>query len=98
MFRFEHTEFLYGLLALPVVFALAIWYFSWRRRRLRRLGDLALISGLMPYASTRKRVIKLALWCLGFSSLVLALCNLQTGSKLAEVKREGAELMVCLDL
>ena len=30
--------------------------------------------------------------------MVLALCNLQTGSKLAEVKREGADLIVCLDV
>src|SRR5688572_15878293 len=98
MFRFEHNEYFYGFLVLPVLLALVIWYFSWRRRRLRRLGDAELVKGMMPYATTRKRVIKFILWIFGFSSLVLALCNLQTGSKLAEVKREGAELMVCLDV
>jgi Ca-activated chloride channel family protein len=38
------------------------------------------------------------LFVLGFSSLILALCNLQTGSKLTEVKREGADIIVCLDV
>jgi Ca-activated chloride channel homolog len=98
MFRFEHNEYFYGFLALPLLLLLVIWYFSWRRRRLRRLGDVELVKGMMPYATTRKRVIKFILWIFGFSSLLLALCNLQTGSKLAEVKREGAELMVCLDV
>ena len=35
---------------------------------------------------------------LGFSSLIIALCNLQTGSKLTEVKREGADIIVCIDV
>lgn len=98
MFRFEHTEYFYAFAAIPFAILLSLVYFSWRRRRLRRLGDPALVNSLIPYSSRRKRVIKLILWLLGFSSLVLALCNLQTGSKLTEVKREGAELMVCLDV
>jgi Ca-activated chloride channel family protein len=32
------------------------------------------------------------------SSLIIALCNLQTGSKLTEVKREGADIIVCIDV
>src|SRR5688572_26726728 len=98
MFRFEHNEFFYGFFALPVLLLVAMLYFSWRRRKLRRMGDAQLVQGLTPYASKRKRVIKLIIWMLGFSALLLALCNLQTGSKLTEVKREGAELMVCLDV
>jgi Ca-activated chloride channel family protein len=38
------------------------------------------------------------LFLLGFSSLIIALCNLQTGSKLTEVKREGADIIVCIDV
>jgi Ca-activated chloride channel family protein len=52
----------------------------------------------MPYSSRRKRVIKVGLFLAGFSFLILALCNLQTGSKLREVKREGADIIVCLDV
>ncbi len=98
MFRFEHTNYFYLFLLLPLVVSIAIWYFYWRRQKLKKLGDQKLIRELIPYASRRKRIIKLALWCLAFSALILAICNLQTGSKLTEVKREGAELMVCLDV
>ena len=98
MFRFEHNDFFYAFALVPLLLILVAFYFGLRKRRLKRLGDPKLIGALTPYASKRKRVIKLVLWLLGFSSLILALCNLQTGSKLTEVKREGAELMICLDV
>lgn len=62
------------------------------------MGETEFIKQLMPYASKRKRIVKVILFLMGFSSLILALCNLQTGSKLTEVKREGADIIVCLDV
>src|SRR5262249_33624265 len=69
-----------------------------RRKKLRLLGDAGLVGQLIPYSSQRKRIIKIGLFLLGFASIILALCNLQTGSKLKEVKREGADVIVCLDV
>jgi Ca-activated chloride channel family protein len=62
------------------------------------LGDATLVRQLIPYSSRRKRIAKVILFLLGFSSLIIALCNLQTGSKLTEVKRDGADIIVCLDV
>lgn len=98
MFRFEHPIYFYAFFAIPVLLMLALWYFAWRSRRLKRIGDPELINELAAYASNRKRIIKLVLFILATSSLILALCNLQTGSKLKEVKREGADVIVCLDV
>lgn len=98
MFKFEHTIYFYAFAALPVMLILVIWYFVSRRKKLKRLGEAKLISELIPYSSRRKRIIKVILFMLGFSSLVVALCNLQTGSKLTEVKREGADIIVCIDV
>lgn len=98
MFKFEHTIYFYAFAALPVMLILVIWYFISRRKKLKRLGEAKLISDLIPYSSRRKRIIKVILFMLGFSSLVIALCNLQTGSKLTEVKREGADIIVCIDV
>lgn len=98
MFKFEHSEFFYAFAALPIMLLLVIWYFVSRRRKLKRLGDDNLVKELIPYSSRRKRIFKVILFLLGFSSLILALCNLQTGSKLTEVKREGADIIVCLDV
>lgn len=98
MFKFEHIIYFYGLLAIPVMLVLVIWYFISRKKKLKKLGEANLVSELIPYSSKRKRIIKVILFILGFSSLILALCNLQTGSKLTEVKREGADIIVCLDV
>jgi Ca-activated chloride channel family protein len=98
MYKFEHTIYFYGFIAVGIFALLALWYFSYRRNKLKKLGDKKLVENLLPYSSNRKRIVKIILFMLGFSSLVLALCNLQTGSKLTEVKREGADLIVCLDV
>ncbi|MBA3679974.1 MAG: VWA domain-containing protein [Bacteroidetes bacterium] len=98
MFKFEHTIFFYAFAALPVMLILVMLYFVSRKKKLKRLGDANLISGLIPYSSRRKRIVKVVLFLSGFSSLIIALCNLQTGSKLTEVKREGADLIVCIDV
>ena len=98
MFKFEHIIYFYGLLAIPIMLVLVIWYFVSRKNKLKKLGEAKLVSNLIPYSSKRKRIIKVILFMLGFSSLIVALCNLQTGSKLTEVKREGADIIVCLDV
>jgi len=98
MYKFEHTIYFYAFLAIPLLVLLVVWYFMSRRKKLKRMGEAVLIKQLIPYSSRRKRVLKIILFLAGFSSLILALCNLQTGSKLTEVKREGADIMVCLDV
>lgn len=98
MFKFEHTIYFYVFIAIPLMVMVVLAFFVSRKRKLARIGDANLISHLTPYASQRKRVIKTVLFLLAFSSLILALCNLQTGSKLTEVKREGADIIVCLDV
>jgi Ca-activated chloride channel family protein len=98
MFKFEHTIYFYAFSALPVMLILVVWYFISRKQKLKKLGDANLISQLLPYSSKRKRIIKVILFLLGLSSLIIALCNLQTGSKLTEVKREGADIIVCIDV
>src|SRR5688572_21672655 len=98
MFKFENPIYFYALAAIPVMILLLLMYFMSRRKKIRQLGDPQMVARLTPYASRRKRIIKVVLFALGFTSLVLAICNLQTGSKLTEVKREGADIMVCLDV
>jgi len=98
MFKFEHNIYFYAFLAIPVMLLLVFIYFISRKRKLTRIGDAALVKQLIPYSSKTKRVTKIILFLFGFSSLVLALCNLQTGSKLTEVKREGADIIVAIDV
>jgi len=98
MFKFENSLYFYGFTTIPFLVLIFLGYLHHRRKKLKQLGDDRLVKELSPYSNLRKRITKHLLLLLALSCLILAMCNLQTGSKLAEVKREGAELMVCLDV
>jgi tetratricopeptide (TPR) repeat protein len=98
MFRFENDIFFYAFAALPVMLVIFIWYLYSVKRRLKKLGEYELVKSLVPDDSKSKKVTKFIILMLAFSSLILAVCNLQTGSKTQEVKREGADIIVCLDV
>lgn len=98
MFRFENQIYFYAFALIPACIIIYIWYIYRTRQKLKRLGDPALVKQLVPESSKAKRVTKFILFLFGLSFLILGICNLQTGSKIQEVKREGADIMVCLDV
>ncbi|MES2761991.1 MAG: VWA domain-containing protein [Bacteroidota bacterium] len=98
MFKFENPIFFYAFAIIPVCIAIYIWYIYRTKKNLKKLGDLHLIIELAPEVSKAKKTGKFILFLIGLSFLILGICNLQTGSKMKDVKREGADIMVCLDV
>ena len=98
MYRFEHIEYLWGLAAIPLFVVIFIVIMSIKKRRLQKLGDFPLIVSMMPDVSITKQVVKFVLYSIALFFLILGIANLQTGSKMQEVKREGADIMICLDV
>lgn len=98
MFRFEHIEYVWALSILPVLILIFILSTVFRKRALKKLGDLPLILAMIPDVSTSKKNIKFILYTISLALLILTIANLQTGSKLQDVKREGADIMLCLDV
>jgi Ca-activated chloride channel family protein len=98
MFKFENPIFFYAFVAVPVCIAIYIWYIYRAKKNMKKLGDLNLIYQLTPEVSKAKKTTKFILFLIGLSFLILGICNLQTGSKMKDVKREGADIMVCLDV
>ncbi|MCX6122853.1 MAG: VWA domain-containing protein [Ignavibacteriales bacterium] len=98
MLRFEHPEYLWFLLLIP---ALGVGFFFlnlWQRKQLRRFVGAVLIPQLAPEASLAMRIIKQTLVSLALACLILAVANPQVGTRLEEVKREGIDLFVALDV
>ena len=98
LFRFANTEYLYLLLVVPLI--IAIWIInSYRRRRaLKKLGDTELVKSLMPDVSAYRPFVKLIFQILAVILLTLVLARPQFGSKVEEVKREGVEVIIALDV
>jgi Ca-activated chloride channel family protein len=98
MFKFENEIYFYAFAVIPFCILVYIWYVLSNRKRLKKLGDPRLVSQLVPEVSKVKKASKFILFLIAFSFLILGICNLQTGSKIQDVKREGADIMICLDV
>ncbi len=98
MIRFAHSEYLYALIAVPV-FIILFWMMKhWRKKALSRFGDASIIETLYKDVSTSKPVWKFILLIVSFIFVVIGIANPQIGSKLEEVKREGVDIMIALDV
>lgn len=98
MFRFENTEYLWGLLAIPVFFLIFLIVRSIRKKKLNEFGDPSLISQLMPDISSFKPHLKFWLMMFALASGILAIANPQIGTKIEEIKREGVEVIIAIDV
>ena len=98
MFRFANPDFLYLLLILPVLIVFYIYAFIAKKKAIRKYGDPQLISQLMPEVSSKRQHLKFWLMFTAISIAIFIIAGPQFGSKLETVKREGIEIMVCLDV
>ena len=91
-------EYVWGLLLIPVAVLLFIMMRAWRRRAMQRFGDMPLVQQMFSNVSRTKPYIKIILLCLAIAGLVIGIMNPQVGSKLEEVKREGADIIIAIDV
>ena len=97
-FRFAHVNFLYALLAIPLMIFIYLITVRLRKRALNRFGNLTLISQLMPDVSAARPHLKFILALMALVFLIFAIAGPQFGSKLKEVKRKGIEIILALDV
>jgi Ca-activated chloride channel family protein len=98
LFRFGNPDYLYLLLLLPVIMVLFILNTIRKRRALRKLGNIEVVSTLIPELSGSRPLIKLFLQALAFVACVIVLARPQFGSKIENVKKEGVEVIIALDV
>lgn len=98
MFRFANIEFLYLLFLLPFLAGLYIYMVQRRKRAFKKFADKSLWSTLAPMYAPGRKNFKLGLFLLAITSLIIALARPQFGSRLEEVKREGIEMIIALDV
>ena len=98
MYKFEHIQYLWALALIPVLTLLYIVLMTVRKKQLKKLGEYPLLLSMMPDVSNAKQIVKFIFYSISLAFLILGLANLQTGSKMQEVKREGADIMICLDV
>ncbi len=98
MIRFAHFEYLY-LLGLIPAFLLLYWLGARARKKaLSRFGSLDILARLADSTSAQKRFLKFTLLLFAYALLVVSLANPQIGTRLQEVKQEGVDIFIALDV
>lgn len=98
LFRFANPEYLYLMLLLPVMTAIFILNQVRRRNSLKKLGESAIIGRLIPEISRIRPVIKFTFLLIANSAVILMLARPQFGSRLEEIKKQGVEVIIALDV
>ena len=98
MLRYDNIEFLYLLVLIPLLIIGIIMYSKWQKNSILKFGDINLLNQLMQSHSIFRKKIKNTLFVLAITFLIVGLSNPQVGTKMEEVKREGVDLMIAIDL
>ena len=98
MFRFANPEYFYLLFALPVLTVIYVYAIVTRKKAIKKYGNPVLIAQLMPEVSTKRQHLKFWIMLAALSVLIFVIAGPQFGSKLETAKRQGVEIMICLDV
>ena len=98
MFRFAHPDFLYLLFLVPALVVFYLYACLAKRRAIKRYGNPLLLAELMPEVSPKRQHLKFWLLSGAITMVIFVMAGPQFGTKLETVKRQGVEIMVCLDV
>ena len=98
MLRFENIDNFYLLLIIPIILILLFYHKKWRERAIISFGEKRLVHKLIESYSESKENFKNLIIIITIIFLTLALVNPQIGTKMEEVKKEGVDLMIAIDL
>jgi Ca-activated chloride channel family protein len=96
--QFQYPIFLWGLAAIPLFALLYLLYFFWRKKRIKRIGDPALVKELFKNHSPAKSFVKFLLLTLAFACGVIAVANPRKPDFNTAEARKGIDIMVALDV
>ncbi|MDR1723665.1 MAG: VWA domain-containing protein [Tannerella sp.] len=98
MFRFAHPEYICLLLILPALLLYYFYFVKLKQRAIKKYGSPQLLSSLMPEVSPKRQLLKFSVVFAAIAVMIFVIAEPQFGSKLETVKRQGIEVMVCLDV
>jgi Ca-activated chloride channel family protein len=98
MVRLENLHLIYIAGAIPLCILLYVFTLRWKKKRLQRLGESYLITRLLPDVSGTKSFVKFMLYLAALSLVITSILNPESGSKMENVKRRGAQIIIALDV
>jgi Ca-activated chloride channel homolog len=98
MFRFESPIYLWLLWSIPVLAIIRFCCYKLRQKKLLRLGEMSLVSRLMPDVSKVRPSMKFWLSVAALALMIVMLARPQMGSKISHEERNGIETIIAVDV
>jgi Ca-activated chloride channel family protein len=98
VYRLQHSEYLIGLGALPLLVAALFFLVGWKKKTAARMGDPGLIRQLIGNFSPGRFMVKAVAAILAFGVIILAAANPQKPGAMENVQRKGVDVMLVLDV
>jgi len=96
--QFDHLNYLHLLWGVPVLAGIYVYGFMRKARGLRAFATANLFEQLMPQVSVRRQKLKAGFVLAAITLLVVAATGPKWGKTIVDVKRQGIDLIVCLDV
>ncbi len=96
--KFQYPMLLHGLWGVILLIAFFMIVMQHKENLLKRFGHLDMIKKMMPGFSRGRVIWKAALFILAYVLLIVAMADPQIGQTIEEVKREGVDIIVALDV
>ena len=98
MYKLEAPIYFYFFALLLLVLFVIVGDVLWKKKKQRQFAEAGLLSKIAPTTSTFKAILKVVIFSLGLSFLILSLVNPKMGTQLKTVKREGVDIVFALDV
>jgi len=98
LIRFLYPQLLFGLLVIPLIILIYIYFFNKKNRDLERFANRMILPKITPSLSLKKQYVKALLITLSLFFLIVSLARPQFGTKMEVIKRKGIDLMIVLDV
>ena len=98
MINFAQAQYLFFFLLIPFFFVAYALLLYLRKKKIRKIGDPALVSLLMPSVSRSKGWWRVVMFSMAFFFFAIGMSRPQIGAKLKEHSTEGVEIMIALDV
>lgn len=96
--QFQYPQALWLLAAVPVFILFFILYFFWKKKAVKKIGDISLVQALYKNHSSSKSIIKFCLHVVAFTLGCVALANPRKPEAGINEARKGIDVIVTLDV
>lgn len=95
---FQYPLYFIALCGLPLMAVLFFLYAKWKKQKLQKMGDPLLVKQLISNYSSQKFTAKFILVSSAFVLLVIAMANPRKPDGSGNVKHNGIDVMIALDV